>query len=106
MTTATQGSRAMDARERTGPLEADASAGICPICGGAVAAGDKPCPHCGATLPWRDLIRAIDFTRAQFLRWRDRGLIDAVRWEAKDRKLADVSQRVAAAAREGRAVPP
>lgn len=24
----------------------------CPICNGAIAAGDNPCPHCGATLDW------------------------------------------------------
>jgi hypothetical protein len=96
----------MKTSERTGTPEACASATVCPVCGGAVAAGDKPCPHCCALPPWRDLVKAIEFTRSQFSRWRDRSLIDEVRWAAKDRKLADVSQRVAAAAREGRAVPP
>lgn len=24
----------------------------CPVCNGAITAGDNPCPHCGATLDW------------------------------------------------------
>ena len=24
----------------------------CPVCGGGVAPGSNPCPHCGATLDW------------------------------------------------------